>query len=64
MTSADLVRILKRYHIDYVLINTSIDPEVFERVFNDLSILAEEGMLRKLVELHPYTLYKVENYEG
>mgnify|MGYP000011008853 CR=1 FL=1 len=63
-TSADLVRILKRYHIDYVLINTSIDPEVFERVFNDLSILAEEGMLRKLVELHPYTLYKVENYEG
>jgi hypothetical protein len=58
-TLDDLVNILKNYHVDYVLINTSIDPNVFEKIFNDLSILANKGILHKLIELDPYILYKV-----
>lgn len=57
-TLDELINILKNYHVDYILINTSIDPNVFEKIFNDLSILANKGILHKLIELHPYILYK------
>jgi hypothetical protein len=58
-TLDELINILKNYHVDYILINTLIDPNVFKKIFNDLSILANKGILRKLIELYPYILYKV-----
>jgi hypothetical protein len=58
-----LFEILKHHNIDYVLINITIDRNIFERIFNDLTILANKGIMRKLIELYPYTLYEVQNNE-
>jgi hypothetical protein len=58
-----LFEILKHHNIDYVLINITIDSNTFERISNDLTILANKGVIRKLIELHPYTLYEVQNNE-
>jgi len=58
-----LFEILKNHNIDYVLINITIDSNTFERIFNDLTILANKGVMRKLIELYPYTLYEVQNNE-